>query len=293
MTRWIHISDLQLGLGKADNDESDELAADLVQAVLEQGPDFVIHSGDCIHGTPFDSEARDNPEYAVIHEEFWQMYQNTIRPLRDHCPVFSVVGNHDHTMPELETEKFCHYNELDDGVPYFSRIVGDVQVICLDAVPGRHLGGFPAGTEQDAWLRRKLERTSAARCRVAVGHYPIFLAADVAYCVDSSLGYDEEAENPGNLLPLLCEHNVDLYLCGHLHVYERARYERLTQVVAGANHMAYPGMLEMRPSRFLMAQDERPCYISFTLAADRIEAEAISLSGERIDAWCQPLNDHE
>ena len=34
MTRWIHISDLQLGLGKADNDESDELAADLVQAEI-------------------------------------------------------------------------------------------------------------------------------------------------------------------------------------------------------------------------------------------------------------------
>ena len=58
MTRWIHISDLQLGLGKADNDESDELAADLIQAVLEQGPDFVIHSGDC---TVRDEQTRPIP----------------------------------------------------------------------------------------------------------------------------------------------------------------------------------------------------------------------------------------
>ena len=290
MTRWIHISDLQLGQGKAESDASDELAAEMVRNVLDQGPDFVIHSGDCIHGTRIDGQAGVNPEYEKIHEEYWQMYRATISPLSNHCPVFSVVGNHDHTMPDLKTERFCHHNDRGDGLPYCSQLVDDVQILCLDVVPGRHLGGFPPATEQDSWLRKVLAEPTAARCRVVVGHYPIFLATDVAYCVDSSLRYDEETEDPGRLLPLLREHGVDLYLCGHMHVYERARFEALTQVMAGAPKIAYPGMLEMKPSRFLLAQDERQCYISFTLADDRIDAEAVSLTGERIDSWSQPLN---
>ena len=36
--------------------------------------------------------------------------------------------------------------------------------------------------------------------------------------VDPSLGYDEGTRGLGVLLPMLLEAQVDLYLCGHLHV---------------------------------------------------------------------------
>ncbi len=57
------------------------------------------------------------------------------------------------------------------------------------------------------------------------------------------------------LLPILLVADVDLYLCGHLHIYERARYEKLTQIIGRANRIAYEGLLEMTPIRFLQIQD--------------------------------------
>jgi 3',5'-cyclic AMP phosphodiesterase CpdA len=290
MTRWIHITDLQLGLGKAENDPNDELAVEMVRMVLAQRPDFVIHSGDCIHGTAIDHEAGENPEYLRMHLEHWEMYRQTLAPLLDHCPVFSVVGNHDHTFPDLDTELFSRYHGRDGKPAYSSETIAGVQVICLDVVPRRHHGGFPADTQQEAWLRDELARPTDACCRVVVGHYPIFMAPGIAHDVDPSLRYDEENDDPGRLLPMLLAADVDLYLCGHLHIYERARYENLTQVVAGANRIAYEGLLEMMSSRYLQIQDERQSYVEFKIVDGVIEATVVSLAGDRIDAWRQPLN---
>lgn len=102
--------------------------------------------------------------------------------------------------------------------------------------------------------------------------------------------HDEENGNPGRLLPTLREAEVDLYLCGHLHVYERTRFENLTQVMAGANRLAYGTRAEIGPTSYLQVYDERQCYVSFTLRGDQIQATAISLAGDPIDAWTQPLN---
>lgn len=290
MTRWIHFTDLQLGLGKAENDPNDELAVEMVQTVLAQRPDFAIHAGDCIHGTAIDHEADENPEYLGMHVENWEMYRRTMAPLQTQCPVFSVVGNHDHTFPDLDTALFCHYHDRDGKPAYYSGTIDDVQVICLDVVPRPHHGGFPAGTEQEVWLREELAKPKDARCRVVVGHYPIFMAPAMAHSVDASLRYDEENNAPGLLLPMLLAADVDLYLCGHLHIYERARYEKLTQIIGGANRIGHWGVLDMTPSRFLQVQDERQSYVEFKIVDDQIEATVVSLAGEQIDAWSQPLN---
>ena len=290
MTRWIHISDLQLGLGRDTGDRSDELAVELVRAVLQERPDFVVHSGDCIHGTSIDGQAGQNPEYDRIHEELWRMYRDTIAPLLDHCPILSVVGNHDHTFPDLRTDLFCRYNGRDGMSSFYSDTFDGVQVICLDVVPNRHCGGFASATVQESWLLEELAAPANARCRMVVGHYPMFMAADVSHCVDETLRFDEERGDPGRLLPLLLQHEVDLYLCGHMHIYERARYQNLTQVQAGASRMAYEGLLEMVPSRHLQAQDEHQSYVVFEIRENRIEARAIALGGDPIDSWVQPLN---
>ena len=279
-----------VGLGRDTGDRSDDLAVELVQAVLREHPDFVIHSGDCVHGTPFDAEAGRNPEYDRIHEEHWRMYRDTIAPLLEYCPFLSVVGNHDHTFPDLRTDLFCRHNGRDGMPPFYSWTFDGVQVICLDVVPNRHRGGFSGATAQESWLVEELAAPTNTYCRVVVGHYPIFIAAEVSHCVDETLRFDEERGDPGQLLPLLLQHEVDFYLCGHMHVYERARYRNLTQVQAGASRIAYEGLLNMAPSRCLQVQDERQGFVVFELLDDRIEVQAIALGGDRIDSWVQRLN---
>ena len=289
MTKWVFVSDLQLVLADGSRPRN-QCAADLVSAVGAQDPDFVVHGGDCIGGTTIDHEAVENPEYPRVHEETWELYRRTIAPLVDRCPVHSTLGNHDHTFPDLDAGLFCHSHGRGGESAYYSETIGDVQLIVLDEVPKRHQGGFPAGTEQEAWLRDELARPTDARCRVVVGHYPIYMSAEIAFCEDETLRYNEESGEPGLLLALLLEAGVDLYLCGHTHIYERVRFEGLTQVSAGADGVAYQGLLDMAPSRYLQAQDERQSYVSFALVDDHIEGTAVSLDGVEIDSWAQPLN---
>ena len=140
-------------------------------------------------------------------------------------------------------------------------------------------------------MRQELNRPPQARCFIAVGHYPIFLSPDFyGRFSDASLHYDERTGQAGDLLPILLEAGVELYLCGHLHTYERTRYGQLTQVMAGAYGIAYPDLMPYKPNRYCQALDERQCYVRYTLAEDAIDAEAVSLEGAVVDAWSQPLN---
>ena len=188
-------------------------------------------------------------------------------------------------------EQYCLETGRGDQPSYYAATIQDVHVVCLDVVSGLHRGGFPKESEQEAWLKQELNRLPQARCLIAVGHYPIFLSPDFyGRFSDSSLHYDERTGQEGVLLPILLEGGVDLYLCGHLHTYERTRYGQLTQVMAGAYGVAYPDLMPYQPSQYCQALDERQCYVRYTLTEDAIHAEALSLQGAVVDTWSQPLN---
>ena len=154
-------------------------------------------------------------------------------------------------------------------------------MVTIDTVVGRHRGGFVAGTAQARWLRQDLRRPRKAPCTVVVGHYPI-LTASWLYDIDA-------AAKQGALLPMLVDAGVDLYLCGHLHAYERARHRGLTHVMAGAPEIAYAHLRVKPPGKYSKVFDERQGYISFTLGDSSIRGEAISLEGEVMDQWTQKL----
>ena len=49
-TRWIFISDMQLGHSSAVVSDNDERARQLIELVAAENPDFVINGGDHING---------------------------------------------------------------------------------------------------------------------------------------------------------------------------------------------------------------------------------------------------
>jgi 3',5'-cyclic AMP phosphodiesterase CpdA len=285
MVQWFHISDLQFGTGKAEKNDSDACARRLVEQVARQQPDFVIHSGDHIHGA-----VNNSKEEKARVKEYWADYQQAVKDLKKVCPIFSVPGNHDQTGGDLSLKTYLRQTGRMAKPPYYGVTVKGVHVLNLDVVPWRHRGGFVKGSPQEKWLRRHLRRRRQARCLVAVGHYPIFMSPWIYHNVDPSLGYDEATQEPGVLLPLLLEAQVDLYLCGHLHVYERSRYKGLTQVMAGGHDVAFPGLLEEQPGKYSRVLDERRGYIRFTLTDKTLRGEAVSVEGEVMDGWSQRLS---
>ena len=282
--RWIHVTDLQLGLGKSANNDNDANARKLIEQVVSEEVDFVINSGDLIHGAHADQTLETIAEY-------WSDYQTTVKPLKGKSPILSAPGNHDMTRGDRSMERYCTETGRAGQRSYYAATIQGVHVVCLDVVSGLHRGGFPKDSEQEVWLKRELNRLPHTRCVIAVGHYPIFLSPDFyGRFSDSSLCYDERTGQEGALLPILLEGEVDLYLCGHLHTYERTRYEQLTQVMAGAYGIAYPDLMPYRPNQYCQTLDERQCYVRYTLTEDSIHAEALSLQGAVVDTWSQPLN---
>ena len=282
--RWIHVTDLQLGFGKSASNDNDMSARRLIEQVASEEADFVINSGDLIHGAHADQTLETIAEY-------WSDYQTTVKPLEGKSPILSAPGNHDMTHEDRSMERYCLETGRADQLPYYAATIQGVYVVCLNVVSALHRGGFPKGSEQETWLKEELNRLPQVRCLIAVGHYPIFLSPDFyGRFSDSSLCYDERTGQEGVLLPILLEGGVDLYLCGHLHTYERTRYGKLTQVIAGAYRVAYPDLMPYQPNQYCQALDERQCYIRYTLIGDAIHAEAISLQGAVVDAWSQPLN---
>ena len=284
MVRWIHVTDLQLGFGKSADNDNDTNARRLIEQVASEEVDFVINSGDLIHGAHADQTLETIAEY-------WSDYQTTVKPLEGKSPILSAPGNHDMTREDRSMERYCLETGRADKPPYYAATIQGVHVVCLDVVSALHRGGFPTGSEQETWLKQELNRLPQVRCLIAVGHYPIFLSPDFyGRFSDPSLHYDERTGQAGVLLPILLEGGVDLYLCGHLHTYERTRYGRLTQVMAGAYGVAYPDLMPYKPNQYCQALDERQCYVRYTLTEDSIHAEALSLQGAVVDAWSQVLN---
>lgn len=287
MTRWILISDLHLG-HKNPRIYHHERMRIMIDQVVREAPDFVINAGDHINGAVTDGETeRHNVQ------RLWAEYHRVTRPLTERCPVISVIGNHDQTGQAADSKVYCQQTGRAGKPTYYIATIGGVQVIALDVAKRRHHADFAVGTAQHKWLRQVLVRGRQARCTIAVGHFPLFLVPwlyDNWYS-DSSLHYNEVNDCEGILLPMLLDAGVDLYLCGHLHIYERTRYQSLTQVMAGTpDEVPFKKLLSDPPNKHCRVVDERACYVRFTLTGNTIRGEAVALDGDVIDTWAQQLN---
>jgi predicted phosphodiesterase len=277
MTRWIFVSDLQLGLTPKYREESRRR---LIERVAAERPHFVIHGGDHVAG-----KVNDSPEERRDVELMWAAYHRVMAPLKQLCPVISTIGNHDQTGSTPSSEEYLRQVGRQGKATYHAKTIGGVHVAILDVLVGKHRGGF-ADPLQVRWLRRDLRATRRAGCTVVVGHYPILVAP---WLLEHSVLRDEQPGESGLLLPMLLDGGVDLYLCGHLHAYERAQCKTMTQVMTSASDIFFPDMRE-RPGEFTKAFDERQTYIRFALEDSTIRGEAISAEGDVVDQWTQKLN---
>ena len=285
MVRWIMITDLHFGMDLPNFKDNDEFAAKLIEQAALEDPAFVVNAGDCISGGVADGRAEERNV-----KKYWSLYHRAMRPLTDICPVITVMGNHDQTGDAATSENFCQETGRDGKPPYFSKTINGIHIVAIDTLPRRHHGGFPDRTRQARWLRRDLKRSRNAKATIVCGHYPVFVQPILYDIADSSLFYNEKTREEGVLLPMLMDGDVDMYLCGHNHIYQRLRYGRLTQIMAGATTNTYDGMIKHAPCKYIQVFDRRQSYVRFTVTDKSIRGEAVALGGDIIDTWTQRLN---
>jgi len=169
--------------------------------------DMIVHAGDIAYaGTSSGGEI----------EETWDVWSNLVAPVASVVPYMVAIGNHeDYYNRTSFMHRFYMPNNGGNENLWYSIDHGNVHWIFFSTQDD-----YTPGTPQYNWLQQDL--IAANKNRENVG-WIIFVTHRPMYCSDT----DEESQHiPGAsiqvaLEPILVQYGVDIFFCGHMHMYER------------------------------------------------------------------------
>ncbi|CAO3654122.1 unnamed protein product [Mucor fragilis] len=156
-------------------------------------------------------------------------YMNFAQDFYARVPLLTTAGNHE------QAYNFSHYKNRFDLMPYHESSFDDAMQYSID-YKSLHLVSFATevffeGSDEQVqtslqWLENDLIKASRRRAKVpwiiVIGHRPLYCS------IMSNPDCKENAETlrfghskQQGLESLLVKYNVDMYLCGHKHNYER------------------------------------------------------------------------
>lgn len=228
-----------------------------------------------------------------VSDQHWTtMFENVYDQPSLDIPWYPSLGNHD------------YYGNPDAQIAYSSTAAGrrnkwympsryyalegatqlrgqpDVDLFFIDtqALVYKHEAGirpemaanlrFEDPTDQLAWLRRQL-CVSRARWKFVFGHHPVY-----------SVGDHGNTQALGCLQPLLKQHGVSAYVCGHDHNLQHFREDGVDYVVSGAGSMTHGQTIHDCTGPWFARGTNG--FASFTIAGDTCTMDFIDHHGALI-----------
>lgn len=210
--------------------------------------------------------------YGHISERFDDVFVKPMRPLIDAGVRFELaVGNHDGDLfwedgvPDVEAT----LELLGTPSRYYSVERGPVELFYLDTGPLGILGD--RGSVQVEWLDEALA-ASDRRWKIVCGHHPMY-----------SSGLHGSRRDLGELLEgVLARHQVDLYLSGHDHHYERSHpIEGVTHVISGGGCKLTP----VNPRRHAAFAASVLEFVRIDIDGDRLTGRTVGVDGSVLDRF--------
>jgi predicted phosphodiesterase len=208
-------SDTQNNGGNFNFEQTDTI----VKQLSKNAYYFTIHNGDIV----------ENGSIA----KNWKGYFNVAEPINGNYPLMSVTGNHDvvnDTTSSIFQRPFPIFYELmnlPNNQLNYSYDYGNVHFIAINsgwaegaAKVGKVL--FTEGSDEYKWLENDLKgarKNKRINWIILYSHYPVY-----------SFGFSHIPAWQQHLKPLVDKYEVDVYLAGHRHVYERHKAIRGSQV---------------------------------------------------------------
>ncbi|EKX65667.1 Tat pathway signal sequence domain protein [Streptomyces ipomoeae 91-03] len=202
------------GVGKA--------AAANDNVILRQKPAFHLHAGDIcyanVNGKGVESDGYD--------PGFWDLFLKQNETVTKSVPWMVTTGNHDMEAwysPDGYGGQLARWSLPDNGFDprsapgVYAFTYGNVGVVALDAndvsyeIPANF--GYSGG-RQTKWLDQRLRELRASK---EVDFVVVFFH----HCAYSTSSHASDGGVRAEWLPLFAEHQVDLVINGHNHVYER------------------------------------------------------------------------
>ncbi len=228
----------------------------VVDAILEQGPDFVLHTGDLV----------DNGWDA----EQWAIFFEIERELMARVPLFPALGNH-----EADSLLYFDFFHLPGNEHWYTFDYGNARFVCLQ-VDG--WADFGPGSEQYAWLEEALAANTQPWLFVYF-HVPPY--SSVPPHSASFAAVEETAR--GALSPLFEQYGVDVVFNGHAHCYERNEVNGVTYIVTAGGGAPLYWPQDQEPTQAAFARDYH--FVLLEIDDDHLGATVISVEGKMLDQF--------
>ncbi|MBC2902967.1 purple acid phosphatase family protein [Streptomyces cupreus] len=190
--------------------------------LLRQDPAFHLHAGDICYAN-VNGRGKETDGY---DPGFWDLFLKQNEPVAKTVPWMVTTGNHDMEAwysPDGYGGQSARFSLPDSGFDprtapgVYSFVYGNVGFVALDAndvsyeIPANL--GYTGG-RQTKWLDGRLRELRAS---AAVDFIVVFFH----HCTYSTSTHASDGGVRAEWLPLFAEHQVDLVINGHNHVYER------------------------------------------------------------------------
>jgi len=243
-----------------------EAYEDLINMIILEEPNLVIHTGDFVYRVTDDVETN---LYA------WKLFNQITDRVAHYAPVIGVIGNHDTgaLTGTVHTEYYFDAFEFyDKPSTYFSFDYGGAHIIALDSEQ-LNLEGRITGAQWD-WLVNDLDSTTQP-VKIAVAHRPLYACSHIGSALDVNITERDMLQS------LFEEKNVTLFFAGHDHLYNRLTVNGVTHIIAGG--AGAPLYTTPWGGDFYN-------YVAANVSPTKIELEAIKLSGAVADSYQIPYN---
>lgn len=244
LLRFVSVSDTGTG------EQTQYAVAKAMNAYHSQNPyDLVILAGDNVY---------NNGEMEKIGEVFERPYAPL---LKQGVKFQACLGNHDIRSNNGDRQvKYPHFNM--NGRHYTFRR-DQMQFFALDT------NGNADWTHQLVWLEQELSRSDAP-WKVVFGHHPVY----------ASGVYGSNPTFMKTFSPLFAKYNVQLYINGHEHHYERTRsINGTTYLISGAGADTRP----VRRSEWTEYSASKLSFATYEVYTDRIEISGIGTDNRVFD----------
>lgn len=235
----------------------------------ERRPHFVLHMGDVVD----DGAAK------------WQWTGDLFKPCHElfsRVAVYPCIGNH-----EKNHAQYYKYFSLPTPEYYYSFTYGNAEFFSIDTNKP-----VDPESEQYKWLDKALA-ASTAKWKVCYHHHPCYSSDENDYGDTWKGTSTRGAPKHKHLIKLYEKYNVDLAMCGHIHLYERTypireeKVNRKTGVTYVTSGGGGGGLEDFEPTPAFYKNQQRITfhYCYFTVDGGLLECKVFDIEGRLFDQW--------
>jgi 3',5'-cyclic AMP phosphodiesterase CpdA len=241
-----------------DTREGVRIHRQIVDRILDVGPDFVIHTGDLVESGARKSE--------------WDRFFRITTPLLRSAPFYPTLGNHEDFDPPVYDSHYPDIFHLPGDELWYAFDYGNARFICL------RVDGFPIGTyfpdeDQLMWLEKELAANDAPWTFVYF-HIGVFTSREEGYL---ETGLRER------LVPLFEQYEVDAVFMGHHHSYERIIQNGITYIVTAGGGAGLYELSEPEPGSQVALSVHH--FVEIEVQGELLIGSAIDRHGKVIDRF--------